>query len=71
MGQTRPPGVVPHAADPQIVKGSVKISFTPTARVLPYPVFAEVYVTRVLNRDEFRRHCDRYRTREGILQHLE
>jgi hypothetical protein len=35
-----------------------------------YPVTAEFYVRRLLDRDEFRRHCDRYRTRSAILQNL-
>jgi hypothetical protein len=34
------------------------------------PVMAEVYVEKVLDRDEFRRHCDRYRTRSAILANL-
>ncbi len=34
------------------------------------PESAEVYVTKLLNRDEFREHCDRYRTRSAILDHL-
>jgi hypothetical protein len=34
------------------------------------PVVAEVYVTRLLDRDEFRRHCDRYRTHAAILANL-
>ena len=33
-------------------------------------VLAEVYVTRLLDRDEFRRHCDRDRTRDAILASL-
>jgi hypothetical protein len=37
---------------------------------LAVPVMAEVYVGQLLNRDEFRRHCDRYRTREAILANL-
>jgi hypothetical protein len=37
---------------------------------MAHPVTAEVYVGRVLDRDEFRAHCDRYQTREGILGHL-
>ncbi len=35
------------------------------------PVMAEVYVTRLLDRDEFRRHCDRHRTRDTILANLD
>jgi hypothetical protein len=34
------------------------------------PVMTEVYVTRILNRDEFRSHCDRFRTRSAILANL-
>ena len=37
---------------------------------LAYPVSAEVYATRILNRHEFREHCDRYRTRSAILDNL-
>jgi hypothetical protein len=37
---------------------------------LAVPVMAEVYVSRLLDRDEFRRHCDRFRTREAILANL-
>jgi hypothetical protein len=32
---------------------------------------AEVYVNRLLDRDEFRRHCDAYQSREAILANLE
>jgi hypothetical protein len=35
-----------------------------------YPVMAEVYVSRLLDRDEFRRHCDLHKTREAILANL-
>jgi hypothetical protein len=34
------------------------------------PVMAEVHVSRLLDRDEFRRHCDRHRTRDAILANL-
>jgi hypothetical protein len=37
---------------------------------LPTPVTAEVYVDRLLDRDEFRRHCDRHRTAAAILANL-
>jgi hypothetical protein len=33
-------------------------------------VMAEVYVQRLLDRNEFRRHCDRYKTKEAILANL-
>jgi hypothetical protein len=35
------------------------------------PVVEEVYVSRLLDRDEFRRHCDVYLSREAILSNLE
>jgi hypothetical protein len=35
------------------------------------PVMAEVYVSRLLDRDEFRRHCDRHRTGDAILANLD
>ncbi|WP_254506595.1 hypothetical protein [Anatilimnocola floriformis] len=38
---------------------------------LTAPVFAEVYVTKILNRAEFRRHCDTYQTKAAILANLE
>ena len=37
---------------------------------LAYPVTAEAYVHRLLNRDEFRAHCDRYKTSSSILKNL-
>lgn len=46
------------------------VSFTSTSHELFMPVFAEVYVQRLLDRDEFRKHCDRHRTREAILANL-
>jgi hypothetical protein len=37
---------------------------------LAVPVTAEVYVSRLLDRDEFRRHCDRHKGRDAILANL-
>lgn len=53
-----------------VMKGHPTVTFDPTFRRIAYPVFAEAYVTRLLDRDEFRAHCDRYKTRGQILQHL-
>ena len=53
-----------------IVMGRPQIRFTRTVRQIAYPVFAEAYVTRLLDRDQFRAHRDRYKTRTQILQHL-
>jgi hypothetical protein len=46
------------------------VEFGSTYRSLAYPVTAEVYVDRILDRNEFRRHCDRYKTRSEILRNL-
>jgi hypothetical protein len=46
------------------------IRFSGETHRLATPVMAEVYVSRLLDRDEFRRHCDRYRTRDEILANL-
>lgn len=35
-----------------------------------YPAFAEVYVDRIFDRDEFRSHCDRYKTVDKIIANL-
>jgi len=31
---------------------------------------AEVYVNEILDRDQFRRHCDTYKTKSAILANL-
>ena len=36
-----------------------------------YPVFAEIYVKNILDRDEFRKLCDKYATRPEILKALQ
>jgi hypothetical protein len=46
------------------------VEFERTSLTLVYPVTAEVYVDRILNRDEFRAHCDRYKTPSAILRNL-
>jgi len=48
-----------------------EIIFYGTHRYLATPVFAEAYVTKLLNRTEFRRHCDTYQTKAAILANLE
>lgn len=59
---------VPPAAT--VLKGHRRIRFVPESHQLAYPVFAEAYVERLLDRAEFRAHCDRYRTAERILGNL-
>ena len=50
--------------------GDVEVEFGMSHQTLWYPVTAEVYVEQILNRDEFRRLCDRYKTRSEILKNL-
>lgn len=47
-----------------------RLVFHDTNYFLAYPVTAEVYVTKILNRDEFRAHCDQHKTRSAILANL-
>lgn len=58
----RPQGPAP-AESPPVRFYGVRYEFA-------VPVTVELYVTRLLDRDEFRRHCDRHRTRAAILRHL-
>ena len=53
-----------------IIKGNPIIGWSKTSYQVAYPVFEELYVSRILNRDEFRAHCDCYKTRENIIAHL-
>lgn len=48
-----------------------EVIFYSSYRELATPVFAEVYVTKLLNRAEFRRHCDVYQTKAAIVSNLE
>jgi hypothetical protein len=41
----------------------VQLRFDPERHRIPQPETAEVYVTRLLDREEFRRHCDNHKTR--------
>jgi hypothetical protein len=50
--------------------GPPPVEFSGDRYEFAVPVMAEVYVTRLLDRDQFRRHCDRFRTREAILANL-
>jgi hypothetical protein len=50
--------------------GTPPVEFSGERHEFAVPVMAEVYVSRLLDRDEFRRHCDRHRTRDAILESL-
>jgi hypothetical protein len=55
----------------KVDSNTVHLQFVPCQYELAYPVTAEVYVGKLLDRDAFRRLCDTYKTREAILAHLE
>jgi hypothetical protein len=49
----------------------VQLRFPRELHTLAVPVTAEVYVTRVLDRQEFRARCDQLKTRKAILASLQ
>ncbi|HUT11690.1 MAG TPA: hypothetical protein VMY42_14410 [Thermoguttaceae bacterium] len=67
----RPAAEILDAAGEQPPPGRVELRFQSSRHTLAYPVTAEVYVTRILDRDEFRRHCDTHQTRSAILRNLQ
>jgi hypothetical protein len=54
----------------RVLQGHVRLDFEPERHPIAYPVLAEAWVSRMMDGDEFRAHCDRYRTRSEILRHL-
>jgi hypothetical protein len=46
-----------------------EVIFRSSSYRIAYPVTAEAYVSQVLDREAFRRHCDQYRTQAEILKH--
>ena len=67
----RPPAVQVTKNGQPAKPGEIDLQFGASSVSLAYPVSAEVYVDRILNREEFRRHCDRFKTRSEILKNLE
>ena len=65
-----PPVEVLDAAGKAVTDDRVKVNFYSASYREAYPVMAEVYVSKVLEHDEFRRHCDRYQTCTQILANL-
>lgn len=79
LGWSRRPATVSFAQPPRVTvldsrgrpaRQHPRISWATLFAELDYPVTAEVYVDRVLNRDEFRRLCDRCGSRREILREL-
>jgi hypothetical protein len=69
----RHPGIKITDGDGKPVSGEEgpEVIFFGSYRSLATPVFAEVYINRLMNRDEFRRHCDAYQSKAAILANLE
>jgi len=51
-------------------KAEADIEFESSQKSLIYPVSAEIYVNKILNRSEFRSLCNRYKTQSDILSAL-
>jgi hypothetical protein len=63
--------VFDEAGQPVALGGDVQVAFNSEQHTVMYPVTAEVYVSRVLDREEFRQLCDAHTTRSAILAQLE
>jgi len=71
LGYTDKPLKVHFSSSPKIIQDSgAKIDFVSSGYSLYYPVFAEIYVSAILNRDEFRKVCDKNRVKSKIIEAL-
>ena len=50
---------------------NVHMSYSRSRSRLAYPVMAEIFVTNILNREEFRALCDEHKTQPDILEALQ
>jgi hypothetical protein len=73
LGYAKEPGIKITGPDGKAAAGeeAPEIIFHGSHRNLATPVFAEVYVSKLQSRAEFRRHCDAYQTKAAILANLE
>ncbi len=55
----------------QLTEKDVDIEFHSSRKDYIYPIFAEIYVDKIFNRDQFRALCDEYKTRSEILEALQ
>jgi hypothetical protein len=65
MSTMRPP------RPPGSPTGPPNIKYLGERHKLAVPVLVEVYVEKLLDRDEFRRHCDRHKSQAAILANLQ
>lgn len=68
---SQPSVVVRDAAGVELASDAYELFVDPTYQSLATPVVREIYVDRLLDRKEFRRHCDAYRSTRAILENLE
>ncbi|MFC1705498.1 hypothetical protein ACFL59_01595 [Planctomycetota bacterium] len=68
--EKRPTGKVVRRSDNAVLEVDEVLLFQGRTYYLWYPVMAEVYVTKVLDREEFRTLCNRQQTRSKILAAL-
>jgi hypothetical protein len=67
----RPPSAQAFNRDGALVdSGTYDLHFGTNCTRLAYPVTAEIYVNEILDREQFRRHCDTYKTKSAILANL-
>jgi hypothetical protein len=66
----RPPAVSVTRDGRAATRDEAVVEFADSGAMLAYPVTAEVYVDRILNREEFRAHCNRYKNPSAILGNL-
>jgi len=71
LGYTTKLLCVDFASTPKIINAAgTTIKFSERSYMLYYPVFAEVYVSTILNREEFRKLCDKYLVKSKIIEAL-
>jgi hypothetical protein len=71
ISYAQPPRAEVFQGDRKVEGKSPEIRFVSNHERLAYPVTAEVYVTKILDRDEFRKLCDRFKTQSEIIKNLE
>ena len=69
-GVATPPRVLATKKLAELPNWNGQVYFTVSGRMIYSPVVAEVYVTEILDRVAFRRHCDAEKTRSAILSSL-
>jgi hypothetical protein len=65
-----PKAIATDASGKPLDSEQYNVFWSSSRQTLATPVVAEVYVTQLLNRDEFRKHCDAYWTPAAILANL-